>query len=384
MRYCARCVTPDTMPDVTLDANGVCPACRNYERRAAVDWEARAKELSAILERYRSRDHSRWDCVVPVSGGKDSMYQVATMLSLGLNPLCVTAVTCDPSELGKRNLGHLRELGVDCLDLTSNRAARRKFNRIALREVGDISWPEHAGIFTIPVRIAVNFGIPLIIWGENSQNEYGGPAAASDNHTLSRAWLERFGGLLGMQPIDFVGREGIGEKDILPFLYPSDEELNRVGVTGLFLGYYLPWDGFANALIAQSHGFETFPGYVEGTCADYENLDNHQTGIHDYFRYLKFGFGRAGSLASLHARRGRLTREQAADIVRRLDGAFPWTCLGKRLEDILAPLEMGVDEFIAICDRFTNRAIFQTDADGSIVKDATGRPVLRVFPSDPK
>ncbi|RYF42665.1 MAG: N-acetyl sugar amidotransferase [Comamonadaceae bacterium] len=372
LTYCKRCVMPDTKPDLHLDEEGICNACRSYERRVEVDWDARAKVLPAVLERYRKRDGSNWDCIVPVSGGKDSTYQVVRMLQLGLNPLCVTSHTCDLSALGRRNIENLRHLGVDHVEMSPNPLVRAKLNRVGLTQVGDISWPEHVGIFTIPVRAAVQFNVPLIVWGENSQNEYGGPAAAAENNTLNRRWLEEFGGLLGLRVSDLIGIDGLEARHLIPYSYPSDEELARVGVTGLFLGYYLPWDGLSNALIAQSNGFISYEKVVEGSMVNYENLDNHQTGIHDYFKFLKFGFGRATDLACLHIRRGRLTRQDGLDAVRRLDGGFPWEYLGKSLEDILAPMNMSVDEFTKLCDKFTNKKIFKRDAKGGLLKDARG------------
>jgi hypothetical protein len=239
-------------------------------------------------------------------------------------------------------------------------------------QVGDISWPEHVGIFTIPVRAAVQFNVPLIVWGENSQNEYGGPAAAAGDKVLNRRWLEEFGGLLGMRVSDMIGMEGIEEKHLISYTYPSDEELARVGVTGLFLGHYLPWDGLSNALIAQANGFVSYGKTVEGSMVNYENLDNHQTGIHDYFKFLKFGFGRATDLACLHIRRGRLNRQDGLDAVKRLDGLFPWEYLGKSLEDIIKPLDISLDEFIILCDKFTNKKIFKRDGNGALVKDHRG------------
>ena len=369
LTYCRRCVMPDTKPDLKLDASGICNACRSYERRSAVDWEARRAELQGILARFRSKDASRWDCIIPVSGGKDSTTQVLRMLQLGANPLCVTATTCDLSDLGRKNIQNLKSLGVDTVEFSPNPRVRAKLNRIGLEQVGDISWPEHVGIFTIPVRAAVQYGVPLLIWGENSQNEYGGPASAAENAALDRRWLEEFGGLLGLRVSDMIGLEGLTARDLIAYTYPPDEELRRVGVTGLFLGYYLPWDGYANALVAQAHGFTTYHTTVEGSMVNYENLDNHQTGIHDYFKFLKFGFGRATDLACLHLRRGRITRQDALDIVRRLDGAFPWTCLGKPLARILEPLGLSVDEFMKICDRFTNKKLFVKDAQGKLVRD---------------
>jgi N-acetyl sugar amidotransferase len=369
MHYCTRCVMPDTKPDLILDAQGVCNACRSYENRKSVDWDARRNELMTIVERYRSATGSKWDCIVPVSGGKDSTFQVVRMRQLGLNPLCITATTCDLSDIGRKNIQNLKNTGVDLIEVSPNPVVRRKLNRIGLRQVGDVSWPEHVGIFTIPVRAAVDFNLPLLVWGENSQNEYGGPAAASKDNVLTRRWLEEFGGLLGLRVSDMIGVEGMTARDMILYTYPSDEELKRVGVTGIFLGHYLPWDGYSNALIAQAHGMTTYSNVIEGSLVNYENLDNYQTGIHDYFKYLKFGFGRASDMASLHIRRGRMTRQDGIELVRKHDGAFPWSYLGKSLEDILDDIDLDMDEFMKICDRFTNKRLFRTDSNGKLIRD---------------
>lgn len=372
LTYCKRCVMPDTKPDLHLDEQGVCNACRSYEKRTGVDWDARHRELLQLLEKYRRRDSGNWDCIVPVSGGKDSTYQVVRMLQLGLNPLCITSTTCDPSNIGRKNIENLKHLGVDYVEISPNPLIRAKLNRIGLKQVGDISWPEHVGIFTIPVRAAVQFNVPLLVWGENSQNEYGGPAAAAGNNILNRRWLEEFGGMLGMRITDVIGMEGIEAKDIISYTYPSDEDLVRVGVTGLFLGHYIPWDGLSNALIAQANGFHVYEKVVEGSMVNYENLDNHQTGIHDYFKFLKFGFGRATDLACMQIRRGRLTRQDGLEAVKRLDGIFPRKYLGKSLKDILRPLDISENEFIRLCDKFTNKKIFRRDASGALLKDRDG------------
>lgn len=372
IRYCNCCVMPETKPDLFIDEEGVCSACRNMEKRQAVDWEYRKQELLKVLDRYRSKDASNYDCIVPVSGGKDSHFQVIRMLELGMNPLCVTSTTDKLSDIGRRNIENLKNLGVDYIEVTVNSSVRRTINKLALTQIGDISWPEHVVIFTIPVRIAIQFNIPLIIWGENPQNEYGGPASATENNTLTRRWLEEFGGLLGLRVSDLIGQEGIERKHLIQYSYPSDEDLQRVGLTGLFLGYYLPWDGYQNALYAQAHGFQTYHKPVEGSLVNYENLDNYQTGIHDYFKFLKYGFGRATDLACLHIRRGRLSRQDAIKLVRMHDGKFPWVYLGCHIEEIFKDVDMTLDEFIDICDRFTNKKLFVCDSRGNLVKDKDG------------
>jgi N-acetyl sugar amidotransferase len=369
--YCTVCFLPSTKPDLYFDDRGVCAACIAYRDRKVIDWKLREVEFSQIITGIRSTSKSSWDCIVPVSGGKDSTAQVLKVLELGLNPLCVTSTTCDLSEIGRMNIENIKQLGVDYMEFSPNPKVRAKLNKIGLEQVGDISWPEHVGIFTIPVRAAVQFDVPLIVWGENSQNEYGGPASASQNNVLNRRWLEEFGGLLGLRVSDLAESYGIREADLIPYTYPSDEELATVGVTGLFLGYYFPWDGFTNYFLSQAHGFTSYGRVIEGSVVDYENLDNYQTGIHDYFKFLKFGFGRATDLVSISLRRERITRPQGLELIKLHDGRYPWTYLGKPLVEILNRIDLTLEEFDAICDRFTNKDLFLKNEDGRLVRDST-------------
>jgi N-acetyl sugar amidotransferase len=372
IKYCSRCILPETKPDLQIDSNGICSACLYFEQRSEVDWSKRRKEFHEVLDRYRSKDGSNYDCIVPVSGGKDSTYQVITLLREGLKPLCVIAMTCQLSEIGRRNIENLKGLGVDCIEFSTNPKVRATLNRIGLEEVGDISWPEHVSIFTVPPRIASQLNIPLMIWGENPQHEYGGPAANAGGKVLDRAWLEEFGGLLGLRVSDLVGVDGLTQQDLNYFTYPTQEELKGVGVTGLFLGYYFPWDGYSNALLAQANGMATTESVIEGSLVNYENLDNIQTGIHDYFKWLKYGFCRVADIGSSHVRRNRMSREDLIDIAIKRDGKFPWTYLGYPIDDVLDKIGMDLGKFISICDRFTNTDIFKTDGKGKLIKDKQG------------
>lgn len=372
IRYCCRCVMPATKPDLLIDDEGVCSACRSYEQRVEVDWTARREELARVLDQYRAAPGSNYDCIVPVSGGKDSHFQVLTMLELGANPLCVTATTDMLTPIGRRNIENIKKFGVDYIEVSVNPVVRRRINRLCLEQVGDISWPEHVTIFTIPMRIAVQLGIRLIVWGENPQNEYGGPTGAAATSRLDRRWLEEFGGLLGLRVRDLVGQYGIEERHLVQYTYPDEAAIQQSGVAGIFLGYYVPWDSLQNAVVAQVHGFETYPHAVEGALFNFENVDNYQTGIHDYFKYLKFAFGRATDHACMMLRRGRLQRSQAIEIVRKLDGKFPSTYCGLPIQSILDEIDLGYDDFVRLCDRFTNKRLFVTDENGRLVKDRHG------------
>ena len=164
LRYCKKCVMPDTKPDLYFDEEGICSACRFYDDRGEIDWSRRKQELESIIKNFRDKEGKNWDCIVPVSGGKDSTFQVISLLKLGMNPLCVTSTTCDLSNIGRENIENIKKLGVDYIEMSPNPLIRAKLNKIGLKTIGDISWPEHVGIFTIPVRAAVQYNVPLIIW----------------------------------------------------------------------------------------------------------------------------------------------------------------------------------------------------------------------------
>jgi N-acetyl sugar amidotransferase len=357
MKYCIRCLYPESKPDISFDAHGVCSACQAFDARSLIDWDDRAAQFTRLVRDTR-RDaadlESTYDCIVPVSGGKDSHAQVLAALEHGMRVLAVTAVTDHLSPIGRRNLDNIARLGCDHIEVKTDPLIRRKINRFTLETIGDISWAEHITIFSIPIRIASMMKIPLIVWGENPQNEYGGPAVSQKATELTQEWLNEFGGLNGLRIDDVETTLGpIGEL----YRYPELDK-NYMLPKGIFLGQFFPWDGFKNANLAVNHGFEIWRGTVEGSYGAYENLDNYQTGIHDYFKYLKFGFGRATDILSNHIRRGRIDREDAAVIAQERDGMFPEKYLDLPLREILHPLDMSVRDFLDVCDNFTNRDLF--------------------------
>ncbi|HLF18623.1 MAG TPA: N-acetyl sugar amidotransferase [Candidatus Omnitrophota bacterium] len=357
---------PDTRPEQVFDEHGICDACRSALRKKEIDWAGREKEFIEVLERYRNKNGTWWDCIIPVSGGKDSCFQAYTMkYKYGMNPLCVNHVPCEMTEHGKENLLYLRELGFDVLFVSANRKAYREMVRKGFFDLGDSCWPEHIGIFTAPIRVAVQYKVPLVIWGENSQFEYGGPAAKRENNYLDRNWLEQFQ-MYGYRISDLY-EEGFDRKDLITFEYPSDKELKEVGVTGLFLGYYLPWNGAKNAEMMKSLGWKACPyGRVENAYFDYENLDcKWASGLHDYMKFLKYGYSRATDQLSLEIRRGNISRDKALRLARQYDGELPM----RYILDFIKYLNITEEEFWATLDRFTNKKIFVCDAKGNLVKE---------------
>jgi len=373
IRYCKKCLFPETKPDLFFDEHGVCSACLAAEEKdKGIDWNQRELEFQKIVEHYRLPNGQKgYDCLIPVSGGKDSTYQAYFMKEVcGLNPLCVCFETAVVTELGQRNLDNITKMGMDIIHFKKNHEVYKKMVVESFKRVGDEMWPNHIGIFTIPVIFAVKFNIPLIIWGENSQQEYGGPNLDSvKNRILNRKWLEEFGGLLGNRIQDMIGVNGITEKELTPYFYPNDDEIERVGVTGLFLGSYFFWDARRQLEIVKKHGFSIKEdGPTEGTYTNYENTDEKLVSLHDYLKYVKYGFGRATDHACIDIRNGRISREEGLELVKKYDGKYP----NYGIDEFIKYSGMSKVEVDAVIDSYTNPIIFKQNVDGTFLRDKEG------------
>jgi N-acetyl sugar amidotransferase len=345
---CTRCLYPNTKPDLWFNAEGVCSACIAFDKRKEIDWDKRREDFLGLVAGGKQQSH---DVIVACSGGKDSTAQVIKCLELGLRPLAVTATTDHLSELGRKNLDNISNL-CDHIEVTPHKPTRNKIAKFALQEVGDISWCEHHLIWSVPAREAVARNIPIVLYGECPQNEYGaGPAGSEKQERLTPAWVHEFGGLLGLRLSDISELLGIEPRHLDLYRWPEGN------VQAVFMGAYFPWDGYANFLTAEEHGFEPYIGHVEGSLGGYENLDNYQTGLHDRMRFLKFGYSRATDIASNMVRRGKLSRNEAACFVSDRETNWPRTYLGKPYSEILANIDMTEAEFDAVCERFTNHEV---------------------------
>jgi N-acetyl sugar amidotransferase len=363
MIRCSVCLYPDTKPDLAFE-EGVCAACRNYANRPTIDWDQRKRELVNILSDSKPNG-SGYDCIVPSSGGKDSHYQVLTLLELGARPLVVTATTDLVTNVGQSNIRNLARYATT-VEMSPNRSVRGRLCRLGLELVGDISWPEHASIFSVPWRVAKDFGIPLLFYGENPQAEYGGPVGSEGAADMTRRWVTEFGGFLGLRPQDFVGHYGITANDMLDYALPEDLD----DVEAYFLGQFIPWDSHRNARIANEAGMnQKLPSLSNWW--PFENLDNALTGLHDHGMYRKYGYGRFVGQASVDIRAERIDRETALDICRVHDGGFPFKYMGVDIEDQLEFLGMTMDELKDALKIHTNWNLFNGEEDM--------RPLLKEF-----
>jgi len=366
MKYCKRCLIPTTKPDVVF-VDGLCSGCLEYDRRLTIDWKAKEDEFVKLADRLKvEQKNAPYDLIVAVSGGKDSLFEIEKVKDYGLHPLAVNFRTCDLSDIGQRNLDNISLLGNDVIEVVPNSRIRAAINRHCLETVGDVSWPEHVGIFTAPLIVAKQMHIPIIMYGENPQSEYGAHGGDQDvamaTDLAPRRWLSEFGGLNGLRVSDVQGALGLADRDMYYYTYPQNIE----GIRQIFLGSYFPWDGLENAQFAAARGFETSIDPVEGSGFDFENLDNRQTGIHDRFKFLKYGFGRATDICSNFIRRGRMTRDEAIEHVNEWDNQYPATYLGDPLDEILDRIGMTVDEYNTISDVFTNKELFKCLGEGEV------------------
>lgn len=357
MRLCARCVTPDTRPNITFDAQGVCNACRQHDARAAVDWESRAAAWRELVADAKARSRG-YDCLVPVSGGKDSTWQVVTCLEYGLNPLAVTWKTPGRTAIGQRNLDNLVRLGVDHLDYQVNPRVEARFMLRATESLGIPGLPMHMALFSIPLTIAVRFRIPLVVWGENSAVEYGSGDAALEGARLDAAWLEQYGVTAGTTARDWVSDE-LTERELTPYFAPGPEELEAAGVNAVFLGHFVPWDPQESLETALAHGFETADAPRTGYY-DYADIDDDFISLHHWFKWPKFGFTRTFDNLSLEIRNGRLTRDEAIEALSRRGDETP----NADIDRWCAFVGIGRDRFDAIVERFRNLGVWRRREDG--------------------
>ena len=325
-KFCKNCVYPETSA-VTLqfDNKGICSGCKVAKNKEKIDWQKREKYFKRLIESYKSKKN--YDCIIPVSGGKDSYYQTHLIKKVyGLNPLLVTYNGNNFSRQGLENLQNMREVfGVDHIFFTPNINVLKSLNRMGMLMMGDMNWHAHAGIFTYPIKIAVQLKIPLIIWGEHGRTELGGMHNYEDFIEFTYRHRHEHA-CRGFEWYDFLEKaelygESLTETQLIPWKYPSDKEISRLGVRGIYISNYFNWNPNEHIkLIKRLYKFKESKKKFERTYRKMSNLDDiHENGVHDYLKFIKFGYGRATDHCSKDIRAKLMKRSDAIKIVGKLD-----------------------------------------------------------------
>jgi N-acetyl sugar amidotransferase len=307
---------------------------------------------------------SGYDCIIPVSGGKDSTWQVVKCLEYGLRPLAVTWKPPGRTALGTRNLANLIHLGVDHLDFSVNPGVEKKFMYETLKRAGSPAIPMHLALFNLPLTVAVKFGIPLVVWGENSAFEYGAEDDEGQGFRLDGKWLRRYGATQGTSARDWVS-EDLSARELLPYFGPDEEELERRGVLAVFLGYYFPWDPVTSLKVAQAHGFQVREAGPKTGYYNYADIDDDFISIHHYLKWYKFGFTRSFDNLSLEIRHGRLSRPEAIKILQQRGDERP----SQDIDRFCRFTGITPEHFEALVERFRNPGFWDKHGQGWQIRD---------------
>lgn len=355
MKYCKKCVMPDTRPGSIFDDEGVCLACRNHEKRSSVKWQTRLEQLKRLCDKHRRSD-GYYDCVIPVSGGKDSHFLTYEMtVEMGMNPLVITVG--DPftkTAAGVQNLNNLGEaFGRDRLLFDVSKDLFRRVTKIGAEELGEPLRFIEAAIYIVPTTLAVALRIPLIIFGENGAYEYGN----TEVETYSA--LDAIVNKAKAVNVDFWIDRGVGKEEINALNLPATEEMERVSPEPIFMSYFMPWDGRRHYETAKRFGFRDLAHEWkrEGNIEDYDQVDSVAYIVHSWMKYPKFGFARATDIACRWIRAGRITREEAKKLVMDYDHKLDQ----RAMEDFNQLLGYTTKEFWDVVERFWNPELFEKD-----------------------
>ncbi|MCG3770078.1 MAG: hypothetical protein JW384_01218 [Nitrosomonadaceae bacterium] len=351
--WCTNCLSMSTRPRIKFDERGFCNACVWAEKKRTLNWDHRHKELQDLLAKHRTNE-GRFDCLVPVSGGKDGSYVAYNLRhKYGMNPLTVTVTPALPLALGEENLKAFIGSGYNHISINPDPNAMRAMNRRGFIEMG---FPYYGWLIAIQaavLRIAVNFKIGLIFYGEDGEVEYGGSTETGKNPIYDVNYMKKVYLEGGYEKV--LRSSGMPINKLYFFTFPGDVELAGSKMEIAHWSYFENWDPYRNYLVAKEHcGLKEAEGSNVGTFTNFAQNDQALYALHAYLMYLKFGFGRANQDASVEVRRGAMDRQQAVNLVRLYDGQFPH----EFLELYLDYYQITRDEFDAVLDRWVNRELF--------------------------
>jgi N-acetyl sugar amidotransferase len=356
--WCKNCLNMSTRPRITFDDRGWCNACQWMEEKKTMDWSLREKELGILLEKHRSTS-GNFDCIVPVSGGKDGSYVSHTLKhKYGMNPLTVTVKPALSLDIGDQNLTNFIQSGFNHIHISCNPIVLDRLNKYGFMEKGFPYYGWLIAIMTAVIRTAFNFKIPLIFYGEDGEIEYGGSTESKNKAFYNIEYMKKVYFEGGYDKIleKILLDDDISESDLLFFKFPSDEEISKVGLSFAHWSYFQPWDSYRNYIVAKEYCglVEKDEGNLD-TFTNFSQNDQSLYALHAYMMYLKFGFGRATQDAGIEIRRGSMTRRQAINLVKMYDNAYPYELIDAYLDYY----GMTKGEFNLILDSYVNKDLFK-------------------------
>lgn len=320
LQYCVRCCLPETVEGITFDERGICSGCNSAEQKMHINWKEREAKLREKLEFYKEQAGENYHCIVPISGGKDSCFQLYVLTQVyGLRPLAVTFSHGWYTETGKHNLQvTLDSFDVDHIQFTPKRSLINRLARKSLTTIGDACWHCHSGVGAFPLRVALMYDVKLLVWGESSAEngtkaDYFNPVKYDENYFLK---------VSSKVGLDAMAGDDISPEELNPFSLPSAEEMISAGIEGIHLGDYIFWDDERHVDFIKKN-FDWREDKVEGTYKGYKSVECIMAGMHDYLKYLKRGFGRATDHATRDVRAGILSREEGFELIHEHDSKRP-------------------------------------------------------------
>ncbi|EGR5587390.1 N-acetyl sugar amidotransferase [Vibrio cholerae] len=357
--WCKSCLNMSTRPRITFDVRGHCNACIWKEEKKTLDWGARLTELEQLLDKYRSSNGTGFDCIVPVSGGKDGSYVAYTLKhKYGMNPLTVTVRPALSLELGDQNLTNFIASGYNHIHISPDAKVMQKLNKLGFIEKGFPYYGWLIAIKTAVIQTAMNFGIPLIFYGEDGEVEYGGSTESKYSPLYDIEYMKRvyFEGGYDKVFEEILKQEDVKEGDLSFWRFPTDDQVAESKLAFTHWSYFEAWDSYRNYVVAKEHcGLKEKEEGTAGTFTNFAQNDQALYSLHAYLMYLKFGFGRATQDAGIEIRRGAMTRDQALNLVMAYDNQYPHEFIDLYLEYY----EMTKDEFDAVLDKYANKDLFE-------------------------
>ena len=357
MKFCKRCLYPENHPlNIIFDEHGICSGCKVHEEKDILDWDERGRKLKKILNSYKNSSGKNYDCIIPVSGARDSFFIVHTIKNIfGMNPLLVTYNKQYNTAVGIRNLANLRMLfDCDIMTLTVNPESVKKITRATIRKMGSIYWHCIAGQTVYPVHVAVKFKIPLIIWGAHQGIDQVGMFSHLDEVEMTRKYRKEHD-LMGFEAEDLISEfDNVTEQDTIQYKYPDDKEIERVGVRGIYLNNYIRWNSRAqHEEMIKLYNYETslqtrtFDTYNDVDCFNYSDL-------HDYIKYIKHGYGKVSDHVSREIRLRQMSLENGIELINKYTPVQP-----KNLQLFLNWIGITENSFFYLLDQHRNKKMWQ-------------------------